>query len=105
MPAGPALSSTLTKETDSMIVLGIDAHKRSHTVVVVDDVGRKLAERTIGTTTADHLAMLTWVEKFDGSVSGLLRTCRHLARRLERDLLDAGEPIVRVPPKNDGPGP
>ena len=29
-----------------MVVLGIDAHKRSHTVVVVDDTGRKLGERT-----------------------------------------------------------
>ena len=47
-----------------MVVLGIDAHKRSHTVVVVDNVGRKLGERTIGTTTADHLAMLTWAEQF-----------------------------------------
>ena len=25
--------------------------------------------------------------------------CRHLSRRLERDLLAAGESIVRVPPK------
>ncbi|SFH44163.1 hypothetical protein SAMN05421678_1181, partial [Actinopolymorpha cephalotaxi] len=25
-----------------MVVLGIDAHKRSHTVVAVDDLGRKL---------------------------------------------------------------
>ena len=28
-----------------MVVLGIDAHKRSHTVVVVDETGRKLGER------------------------------------------------------------
>jgi hypothetical protein len=45
-----------------MVVLGIDAHKRSHTVVAVDDSGRKLGERTLGTTTADHLVMLTWAE-------------------------------------------
>jgi transposase len=38
-----------------MVVLGIDAHKRSHTVVAVDETGRKLGERTIATTTADHL--------------------------------------------------
>lgn len=82
-----------------MIVLGIDAHKRSHTVVVVDDVGRKLAERTLGTTTADHLTLLTWVEKFDGERLWAVEDCRHLSRRLERDLLDAGEQIVRVPPK------
>lgn len=39
-------------------------HKRCHTVVAVDDAGRKLAERTIGSTTADHLAVLTWAEQF-----------------------------------------
>jgi transposase len=33
-----------------------------------------------------------------GSAVGPLRT-RHLSRRLERDLLSAGECIVRVPPK------
>ena len=41
-----------------MVILGIDAHKRSHTAVVVDDVGRKLGERTTGTTSADHLGLL-----------------------------------------------
>ena len=29
-----------------MVILGADAHKRSHTFVAVDEVGRKLAERT-----------------------------------------------------------
>jgi transposase len=33
-----------------MVVLGVDAHKRTHTVVTVDDLGRKLVERTTGTT-------------------------------------------------------
>jgi transposase len=41
------------------VVLGIDAHKRSHTVVAVHQTGRKLGERTIATTTADHLDLLT----------------------------------------------
>ncbi|MHA6781112.1 IS110 family transposase [Pseudonocardia saturnea] len=82
-----------------MVVLGIDAHKRSHTVVVVDDVGRKLGERTLGTTTADHLALLTWAEKFGSERLWAVEDCRHLSRRLERDLLDAAERIVRVPPK------
>lgn len=82
-----------------MIVLGIDAHKRSHTVVAVDDVGHKLGERTIGTTTADHLNVLTWAEQFGGERLWAVEDCRHLSRRLEHDLLGAGERIVRVPPK------
>ena len=82
-----------------MVVLGIDAHKRSHTVVAVDDAGRKLGERTLGTTTPDHLALLTWAEQFGTERLWAVEDCRHLSRRLERDLLGAGQRIVRVPPK------
>ena len=48
-----------------MLVLGIDAHKRTHTVVAIDSAGRKLGEKiTTATTTADHLDMLRWAEQF-----------------------------------------
>jgi hypothetical protein len=47
-----------------MVVLGIDAHKRSHTVVVIDEVGRQLAAKTLGTTTANHVRLLRWAEQF-----------------------------------------
>ena len=46
-----------------MITLGIDAHKRTHTVVAVDEVGRQLATRS--TTTAGHLALVRWAEQLD----------------------------------------
>ena len=82
-----------------MVVLGVDAHKRSHTIVAVDDLGRKLGERTLGTTTADHLELLAWAERFGTERLWAVEDCRHLSRRLERDLLGAGERIVRVPPK------
>jgi transposase len=82
-----------------MVTLGVDAHKRSHTIVVVDDRGRRLAERTIGTTTKDHLGLLRWAEQFGDDRAWAVEDCRHLSRRLERDLLAAGESIVRVPPK------
>jgi transposase len=85
-----------------MVTLGIDAHKRSHTVVAVDARGRQLAAKTIGTNTKDHLALLTWAEQFGGDEESMLwavEDCRHLSRRLERDLLAAGQAIVRVPPK------
>jgi hypothetical protein len=38
-----------------MVVIGVDAHKRSHTFVAVDDVGRKVSERTLAATTEGHL--------------------------------------------------
>ena len=83
-----------------MVVLGIDAHKRTHTVVAVDEVGRQLGVRvTQSTGTAAHLELVVWAEKFGPSRRWAVEDCRHLSRRLEADLLGAGEQIVRVPPK------
>jgi transposase len=82
-----------------MVMIGIDAHKRSHTIVVVDAQGRELAQRTTGTTSADHLGLVAWASRQSGERVWAVEDCRHLSRRLERDLLAAGERIVRVPPK------
>jgi transposase len=83
-----------------MVVLGIDAHKRTHTVVAVDEVGRQLGVRVTKTTsTAAHLELVVWADRFGPVRRWAVEDCRHLSRRLERDLLAAGEQIVRVPPK------
>ena len=42
-----------------MMVIGIDAHKRSHTAVTIDEMGRAGVAKTVGTTTQDHL-LLRW---------------------------------------------
>lgn len=82
-----------------MVTIGADLHKRSHTLVAVDERGRKLAERTASATPAGHLALLRWArERFDER-HWALEDCRHLSRGFERDLLAAGETVVRVPPK------
>lgn len=83
-----------------MITLGIDAHKRTHTVVAVDELGGQLGSKTTSaTTTADHLAVIRWADQFGAERCWAVEDCRHLSRRLERDMLAAGERIVRVPPK------
>src|SRR5262245_37311798 len=83
-----------------MVVLGIDAHKRTHTVVAVDEVGRQLGVRvTKGTSTAAHLDLVVWADRFGHQRQWAVEDCRHLSRRLEADLLAAGEQIVRVPRK------
>lgn len=81
-----------------MVVIGLDAHKRSHTVVAVDGTGRKLAERTVAASRAGHLELLRWARRWRER-TWALEDCRHLTRRLEVDLLAAGERVVRVPPK------
>ena len=83
-----------------MVTVGIDAHKRTHTVVAVDELGRELGQKTTTATTSDdHLEMLRWAERFGDERTWAVEDCRHLSRRLEADLLGAGERIVRVPPK------
>jgi transposase len=81
-----------------MVILGVDAHKHTHTVVAVDDHGRQLGSRTVGTSTGDHLALLTWACQWSQR-RWAVEDCRHLSRRLERDLLAAGELVMRVTPK------
>ena len=81
-----------------MVVIGVDSHKRTHTVVAVDVAGRKLAEKTSSTTPTGHLELLRWSRRWRER-TWALEDCRHLTRRLEHDLLAVGETVVRVPPK------
>jgi transposase len=84
-----------------MIMFGVDAHKRTHTVVAADELGRQVGCITVGTTTADHLELWKWALSTAGDAERrwAVEDCRHLSRRLERDLLAVGEQMVRVPPK------
>jgi len=80
--------------------VGIDAHKRTHTAVAIDEAGRKLGEKTTRmTTTEANLELLRWADGFGPERRFAVEDCRHLSRRLEADLLAAGEVLVRVPPK------
>ena len=81
-----------------MVVIGVDSHKRTHTVVAVDGTGRKLAERTVATSGEGHLELLHWSRRWRER-TWALEDCRHLTRRLEADLLKGGEAVLRVPPK------
>lgn len=81
-----------------MVILGADLHKRTHTVVAIDETGRKLGERTIEATPDGHLELRRWATRWPER-RWALEDCRHLSRRLEADLLAAGEAVVRVPPK------
>jgi transposase len=83
-----------------MVIVGIDAHKRTHTAVAIDEAGRKLGEKTTRmTTTEANLELLRWADGFGPERRFAVEDCRHLSRRLEADLLAAGETLVRVPPK------
>jgi transposase len=81
-----------------MIVIGVDSHKRTHTAVAADENGRRIAEKTVTTTSDGHLELVRWAALFPERRLAL-EDCRHLSRRLSADLLRAGETVIRVPPK------
>ena len=82
-----------------MMVIGVDAHKRSHTAVIADEMGRKQAVKTAGASTEEHLKLLRWANPHAICRFWAIEDFRHLSRRLERDLIAAREAVVRVPPK------
>jgi transposase len=84
-----------------MVVVGADVHKRTHTFVAVDAVGRQVGQLTVAATSKGHLRALGWARReFGGEeLTWAIEDCRHLSARLERDLLTAGQQVVRVPPK------
>jgi transposase len=84
--------------SEQQVVIGIDAHKRTHTMVAVDVLGRQLGERTVPATSEGHMRALEWAGQWP-SRRFAVEDCRHVTRRLEGDLLRAGQALVRVPTK------
>lgn len=86
-----------------MVVVGADVHKRTHTFVAVDETGKKLGQLTVRADTGGHDKAVRWTQTQFGADTTTLRwgieDCRHLSARLEMDLLEAGQQVVRVPPK------
>jgi transposase len=87
-------------EATTMVVVGADVHKHSHTFVAVDEAGRKIGEKTVTAITAGHAEAVMWArERFGTELVWAIEDCRHLSARLERDLMGFGQKVVRVPPK------
>jgi transposase len=83
-----------------MVVVGTDVHKRTHTFVAVDAAGQQLAQLTVEAHSKGHDKAVRWaVERFGPDLTWGIEDCRHLSARLEIDLLDAGQQVVRVPAK------
>jgi transposase len=81
-----------------MVRLGTDAHKRSHTIVAVDEVGAEMGSFAVAATPEGHLRLVKWAAQFEQR-RWAIEDCRVLSRRFEADLLKIGERVVRVPPK------
>ena len=80
------------------VIIGMDPHKRSATVEVVDERAQVLAVGRFGTDRAGYAEMLAGGRKYPDrtwAVEGCNGIGKHLAHRLVHD----GETVVDVPPK------
>jgi transposase len=82
-----------------VIVIGIDAHKYTHTLVAVDLAGRQLDTLTVDAGEDGHERMLRFAARLDIERLWAVEDCRHVTGALERFLLRCGQTVVRVPPK------
>jgi transposase len=86
-----------------MIVIGVDAHKRTHTLVALDAVtGVALGQAMVQASDDGALNALRFAAGVDQERVWAVEDCRHVTARLERALLGAGERVVRVPPALTG---
>src|SRR5437773_1204598 len=80
------------------VIIGMDPHKSSATIEVVDECGRVLAVGRYGTDSAGYAQMLAAGRRFRDrvwAVEGCNGIGRHIAHRLVHD----GETVLDVPAK------
>src|ERR1700734_46008 len=86
-----------------MIVIGVDAHKRTHTLVALDAVtGVARGQAIVQASDDGALNALRFAAGIEQDRVWAVEDCRHVTARLERALLGAGERVIRVPPSLTG---
>jgi transposase len=82
-----------------MIVIGVDTHKRQHTLVALDAAtGVTRGQLTILASDDGTLEALRFAGELDDERVWAVEDCRHVAGRLERALVSSGDHVVRVAP-------
>jgi transposase len=82
-----------------MVTIGVDPHKRTHSAVAADQLGRQLSRRTEAAKGDGFGALLAWARALDAERVWVIEDCRHVSGALERFLLDHGESVVRLAPQ------
>ncbi|HEV7147001.1 MAG TPA: transposase [Pedococcus sp.] len=80
------------------VIIGMDPHKRSATIAVIDQVGRAVAVGRFGTDKAGYAELLAAGRRHEDrvwAVEGCNGIGKHIAHRLVHD----GETVVDVPAK------
>lgn len=82
------------------MVIGVDAHKATHTAAAVNrQTAEFIEQRTVPARQGGHQDLLAWAQGIDEDRVWAIEDCRNLSSGLERVLLQAGERVLRVPPK------
>jgi transposase len=82
-----------------MIVIGVDTHKRSHTLVALDAAtGVTRGQLTIPASDGGTLDALRFAAELDDERVWAIEDCRHVSGRLERGLVASGDRVIRVAP-------
>jgi transposase len=82
-----------------MIVIGVDTHKRTHTLVALDAAtGVARGQLKIAASDAGALAALRLAVELGDERVWAVEDCRHVSARLERSLVASGERVIRVAP-------
>jgi transposase len=83
-----------------MIVLGADAHKRSHTIAALSaTTGEVMDEQTVQVGARGFAALLVWARRLGGERVWAIEDCRHVSGSFERFLIGRGERVLRVTTK------
>ena len=64
-PTGPCNTLRVEGSRTMMVVLGVDAHKRSHTIVACDGAGAQLGSLTVSAVTEGHLRAVRWAAQWE----------------------------------------
>ncbi len=82
-----------------VVNVGVDPHKKSVTIEVIDEQGKKLATGRFGTTTRDYQAMLGHVRRQWPRHRWAIEGAHGVGRPLAQRLLADGETVVDVAAK------
>lgn len=83
----------------NIIVLGCDVHKKSHTVVAVDSLGRKIKKIKIMNTASGFQELLEWSNDLNEEKMWGIENSQHYGKHLTQFLIEKQEKAYEISPK------
>jgi transposase len=80
------------------VIIGVDPHKSTHTVVAIDRDERPLARLELVAERCQTQRLLAWAEPLGTERTWAVESAGGLGKLLAQQLLEAGEHVVDVPP-------